>query len=82
MKLQRALVVVIAVIVCGALLWHFAPGCRQRAADVYEKYGGWTDEARREDPVGFIEYAERKLRAHLAGMQQNTRDLAAARERL
>ena len=82
MKLQRGLVVVILVVVCGALLWQFAPGCRQRAVDVYEKYGGWTEEARRADPVGFIEYAERKLQGDLADMQQTTRDLAAARERL
>ena len=82
MKLQRLLVLVVLVVVCVALVWHFAPGCRQQAVDAYKKYGGWTEEARRADPVGFINYAEGKLQGHLADMQQTTRDLAAARERL
>ena len=82
MKLQRVFVVIALAVVCGALLWHFAPGFRHRAVDVYGKYGGWTDEARSADPVGFIDYAEQKLQGHLADMRQTTQDLAAARERL
>ncbi|NLW50583.1 MAG: hypothetical protein GXY85_07020 [Candidatus Brocadiaceae bacterium] len=80
--MKRVLMVVVLIAVCGALAWRFAPGCRQQAADLYGRHAGWTEEARRADPVGFIEHAERNLHGHLAAMQRTTRDLAAARERL
>lgn len=82
MKLQRILVVLIIAAFCGVAVWHFAPGFRHRAVDAYQKYGGWTEEARAADPVGFIDYAEGKLRGHLTDMQRTTQDLAKAREQL
>ena len=80
--MRRVLGIFVVVVICAVVIWQFLPGLQHRAVDVYEKYGGWTEEARSADPVGFIDYAERKLRGHLADMQQTTKDLAAARERL
>lgn len=65
MKIGHVVLVLILVAIAGALVWNFAPGCRQRAMDAYRQYGGWTEEARRADPVGFIEYAEGELRDDL-----------------
>jgi hypothetical protein len=62
------------------LVWRSSPGCRQRAADVYGKYGGWTEEARRADPIGFIEYAEGKLAEDLEALNQSRRSLADAEQ--
>lgn len=82
MGLRRLLVVIVIVGFCGVAAWKLAPGFRHRAVGVYENYGGWTEEARNAEPVEFIDYAEGKLQGHLADMQQTTRDLATARERI
>jgi hypothetical protein len=80
--LQRILMFGVLGLLCGGLIWFLAPGFRKRAVDVYEKYGGWTREARSADPVGFINYAEQKLQSHLVEMQKTSQDLAAAREQI
>ncbi len=75
----KATIAFVLLIVVGLLIWR-SPGCRQRVSDIYERHGGWTEEARRVDPVGFIEYAERALRADLEALTRTRRDLAAARQ--
>lgn len=65
MKVSRIVVLIVAVVVVGGLVWHFAPGFRQQAREAARKYGGWTQKARRADPVGFIDYAEGELTADL-----------------
>jgi hypothetical protein len=78
MRLGRVLVGAGLVIVVVVLLWHFLPGGRQRVRDAYRQHGGWTEEARKDDPVGFIEHAEKKLGEHLAGLKETRRRLAEA----
>jgi phage shock protein A len=60
-------VIVLLVLVLG-IVWFF-PGLRHRGREMYREYGGWTEEARKGDPVGFIEYAEKTLQQHLRDMQ-------------
>jgi len=81
MKTIRAvLVVLVVLVIAGLVLWRFFPGLRQRGIDAYRQYGGWTEEARRADPVGFIEYAETRLAQDLTTLKQTRRRLAEARE--
>lgn len=82
MKLARLLVVAVLVLVGVALVWRFLPGCRHRIGETASKLGGWTEEARKADPVGFIEHAEKQLTAHLGQMQNIRRNMAEARERI
>jgi len=82
MGTRRLLVILVILAFCAVAAWYLAPGFRHRAVDVYEKYGGWTEEARNAEPVKFIDYAERKLQGHLTDMEQNVENLASARERL
>jgi hypothetical protein len=82
MKARTFLVVIVAVLVLALLAWKFMPGVREKGRSAYRKYGGWTEEARRDDPIGFIEYADKKLNADLSAMRQTRRDLSMARENI
>jgi phage shock protein A len=70
MKLPRIVGLIVLAVVAVGLVWRLAPGCRQQAQEAYSKYGGWTEKARRADPVGFIDYAENKLTADLDALTQ------------
>jgi phage shock protein A len=80
MKTIRLVLGIVVIIVLGVLAWQYLPGCRQHAKDAYRKYGGWTDAARREDPVGFIEYAEQKLNENLMAFRDTQASLAGSRK--
>jgi len=80
--MKKILGVVALVAVLGVLVWNFLPGVRHRAVKVYKKHGGWTPEARKADPVGFLEHAEKKLARDLEALQQSRRALAEAQEKI
>ncbi len=82
MKGTRLIVLVLLIVAAAVLLWRLSPGCRQRATDAYRKYGGWTEEARKADPVGFIEHAQQQLEQDLQEFEEARHSLAAARERV
>jgi len=82
MKLSKTIVVIVVIAILGVLAWRFLPGCRQKAIDAYRKHGGWTEEARRADPVGFIEYAEQKLSADLDKLTDSRRSLGEAGQKI
>jgi hypothetical protein len=82
MRTGKLLIVLIVLFIGIVFIWRFMPGLRQRAVEVYREHGGWTEKARRSDPVGFIEYAERELREDLASLQETTGRMAEARETL
>ena len=43
---------------------------------------GFAEEARQRDPVGFLEFAERKLADHLRELTEARRNLAAGLEKI
>lgn len=75
MKLIRTLAIVLAVCVLGYLAWTRLPGVRTKIQKTVDDYGGWTQEARQEDPIGFVEYAEEKLRGDLSAFERSRVDL-------
>lgn len=82
MKISRLVIVIVLLVVLAVLAWKFMPGVRQKAVDVYREHGGWTEEARRADPVGFIEYAEGELQDDLAALEQTRVRITEARKTL
>ena len=54
-----------AVVVIGAGIYFFAPGVRSRVSGKVQSWIGWTEEARRADPVGFTNYVHGRLEADL-----------------
>ncbi len=79
MKLVKLILILLVVVGVGYAVWRFLPGVRTKVESTVEEYGGWTDDARREDPVGFLEYAQEKMSADLQAFQKAKQDLAAAR---
>ena len=79
---MRWVILALAVVVLAIVVWRLMPGVRQRARSAYDEYGGWTEEARKEDPVGFIEYAEGKLSGDLASFIESRQRLADAKVRI
>jgi len=82
MKGLRWIVGLVVLVVIAVAAWQWLPGLRSKARDVYRKHGGWTEEARRDDPVGFLEYAEQKLAKDLAALNRSRSDLAQATQRI
>mgnify|MGYP006293144749 FL=1 len=80
--LGRIIALVLVLVVIGVLIYTLFPGFRQRGREMIETYGGWTQEARQGDPVGFIDYAETKLEEHLAELRTSRSRLRAALEAL
>jgi len=71
--------IAIAVVLLGWLAWTKLPGLRTKVSGKVDEYGGWTEEARRDDPVGFLTYAEEKLAADIEAFRQSRETLAATR---
>ena len=65
MKGLRWIGVVLVLVVLGVVAWRLLPAFRTGAADAVRRHAGWTEAARRKDPVGFMDYAERTLNEHL-----------------
>jgi hypothetical protein len=61
-----------------ALVLNLLPDLRRRGEDVYQRYGGWTEEARAQDPAGFVAYAEAELRSDAVQMQEAQQKLTQA----
>ena len=78
MTVLKSVLGIILLIIIAALVWNFFPGLRHEGKQAYRKYGGWTDEARSSDPVGFLEYAAEKLAQDLDSMQGTRRSLQSA----
>jgi phage shock protein A len=76
---MKYVLIAIGVVVLGWLAWSKLPGLRTKVGGKVDEYGGWTEEARGEDPVGFLTYAEEKLARDIEAFRQSRETLAATR---
>jgi phage shock protein A len=76
---MKYVLIAIGVVVLGWLAWSKLPGLRTKVGGKVDEYGGWTEEARREDPVGFLTYAEEKLARDIEAFRRSRETLAATR---
>lgn len=76
---MKYVLIAIAAVVVGWLAWTQLPGLRTKVSGKVDEYGGWTEEARREDPVGFLTYAEEKLAKDIEAFRQSRETLAEAK---
>lgn len=79
---SRLIGLVVAVVAIGAVAYFVFPGVRAKADALYEKHAGWNDEARRKDPVGFIDYSIKKLGENIGKFDSVKADLATAKGNL
>ncbi len=81
MRILSIAVFVFVLALLGWLAWRWLPGLRPHVAGAYEKYGGWTEEARRDDPVGFLEHARQELGKDAQAFAESRVELASAAAR-
>ena len=75
-------IILLAVVVLGGFLaWQYLPGLRSAVEGKINEYGGWTEEARKDDPVGFVEHAQKKLRANIATFESVQDKLAKTKKK-
>lgn len=79
---SRLIGIVVAVLVLGAIAYFTLPGFRAKANELYEKHGGWNEKARKDDPVGFIDYSIKKLDENVGKFQDMRTDLASSKAKL
>lgn len=72
---MKSIVIVAAVALLGFLAWQNFPGLRNRISQAANEYGGWTEEARREDPVGFMQHAQSELRTDIEEFEMARKSL-------
>jgi hypothetical protein len=63
---SRLIGIAVALIVIGGVAYFAFPGIRAKIDDAYDKHAGWTPEARRKNPVGFIEHSIKQLEDNVA----------------
>lgn len=80
--MNRIVGIVLAVIGLGAIAYLAFPGFRAKVDDIRDKHLGWTPEARRKDPVGFIDYSIGKLNENIGKFEQARGDLTLASKKL
>jgi hypothetical protein len=74
---RRAIGSVVLLGLIGGAAFTMSPAVRARVQQQWGRVSGWSEEARRADPVGFAEYARGKLQRDLEVMQRTRRELAA-----
>lgn len=75
-------IIIFAVVVLGGYLaWNNLPGLRDQVTKAANKYGGWTEEARKNDPVGFIEHATEQLQKDIEGFEEAKAALVSSKKK-
>lgn len=74
---------VVGIVVVGAAAYFLFPGIRTKVDSAYDKHLGWGNpEARRKDPVGFMEYSITKLGDNIRKFEEARGNLRVAQAKL
>jgi DNA repair exonuclease SbcCD ATPase subunit len=79
---SRLIGIVVALVVIGGVAYFVSPSFRAKASKLYSEHVGWDDEARRSDPVGFIEHSIKTLEANIGKFDGARTDLMQAKAKL
>ena len=82
MKHMKTWVILGVVIIVAVVAWRTLPGLRTRATGAMGKVGGWSEEARQADPLGFMDYAEKHLNKHMTQLKDARRNMQEALQRI
>jgi phage shock protein A len=58
------------------------PGLRAKASGAVGGVAGWSEEARKADPLGFMDYAEKQLNKHMSQLKDARRNMQEAMQRI
>ena len=74
--------IVVVVAILGVIAYFAFPGVRAAIDQQIDRSTGWNDEARRNDPVGFIDYSIAKLDENVVRFEEARRGMAVSRAQL
>ena len=72
---MKYIVILAVVAAAGIFAWNKFPGLRTSISQAANEYGGWTEEARQKDPVGFIQHAQKALQNDIAEFEEARQSL-------
>lgn len=67
--MKRLLPLIIFVGFAAFVIYQRNPGVKAKVDGAVNKYGGWTEEARKENPTGYIDYAMDELKTQQTNFQ-------------
>ena len=73
--MSRFVTLIIVVVIGLFLIRHYSPGLWGQGEEFYVKHVGWTEEARRQDPVGYLNFARSTLSENVVKMNGIIRDI-------
>lgn len=79
---NRLVSLLVVVVLAGVGAYFLFPGFRTKVNDTVKGWKAWDDEARRKDPVGFIDHARKTLEENVAKFEEARTSLRAASMKL
>lgn len=73
---------VVGIVLLGIVAYFLFPGLREKVDSTYDKHLGWNADARRKDPVGFMEYSIKKLGETITKFEEARGNLRVAQAKL
>ncbi len=73
---------VVGIFVLGIVAYFVFPGLKAKVDKAYDKHLGWNAEARRKDPVGFMEYSISRLGENITKFEEARGNLRVAQAKL
>lgn len=72
----------VLVLILGGIAWFASPAFRGKVQKEYRERAGWTEEARRENPIEYINYAMETLKKDVEKLKSVQTEFARARTKL
>src|SRR5436190_20581342 len=79
---SRLIGIVVAVVAIGAIAYFAFPGVREKLDKFHEEHMGWTADARKKDPVGFMKYSIDKLNQNVGKFEDIRIDIRTGKAKL
>ena len=73
---------IVLVLILGGVAWFASPAFRGTVQKQYRERAGWTEEARKEDPVGYINFAMEELKKDVEKLKGVQNDFSRVRSKL
>lgn len=78
---MKQLIIAAVVVLGGFLAWQNIPGLRTAINGKVSDLRGWSEEDRRDDPIGYIEYAKGQLEDNIAKFEEAAAEVTAEKEK-
>ena len=82
MSPKKLINVIISIGIVTGLIYFFAPGIWTKGEKLYKEKVGWTSDARKANPVGFLNYTKENLTKSLSKIEMNINNLEVQANRL